>query len=127
MTIFEDPLEIHYNAEQCVKGRPHINLLRQAVRKNSADKRDLAVIMDYDTLERVADGLETELEDDGRVVAYSELERATRKIEKELGQVFVHRIDSNKDFALVMNPSAVYYDNSIDKQKQVVAAEVHPR
>jgi hypothetical protein len=121
MSIFEDPIEIHYNSENRISGDVSIDTIKRALRKVSSDVRNVAIIMDHNSIRELSDQVDVAVP---RCGIMDEHVSNTRLIEEALGHCsMVFGIDSGEPMCLVMDPSAVRYSNSIMDQKKVVAIE----
>jgi hypothetical protein len=123
MSIFEDLLEVHYNAENQTVQRWDIEALKTALDEVARPPEDVAIILDWDSLVYIADTIDEQLEYDD-VVPHEHAEFRPDKIGMALDvRSTIHGVGSDTDFGLVMDPSAVRYDNTIADQSGVVAIE----
>lgn len=121
MTLFEDPLEIHYNAENRLKDVRHVETLWTALRRVAAPPEDLVVILDWESLHYISDPLDVEIETD---LPAEHLELGPDKIGRKLDtRATIHGVDAGQAFGLVMRPYYVRYDNTIADQEKVLAID----
>ena len=123
MSLFEDVLEVHYNAENRVEGVRHIDTLRKALREIATPPEDATVVLDWGSLAYIAGGLDVEPEVTGHVPR-EHVELRPEKIELALDtDALVFGQESGMSWGVVLDPHAVRYDNSIADHSKVVAID----
>jgi hypothetical protein len=123
MSLFEDVVEVQYQSENRIEGPRNIDTLREGLRKIAASPDKVSIILDWDTLDKIAYPLDVEPEVTGHVPR-DHVELRPDKIGLALEtRAFVHGIETSQPLGLLMDPSAVRYSNSIINEKKVVAIE----
>jgi len=123
MSVFEDLLEVHYNAETRIEGLRHIDTLREALDRIAAPPVDVSLILDWGTLSYIAGGLDVEPEVTGHVPR-EHVELRPEKVELALDtDALVFGQESGTSWAVALDSHAVRYDNTIADHSKVVAID----
>lgn len=123
MSLFEDVIEVHYQSDNRIEGPRHIDTLRTGLRKIATSPEDVSIVLDWDSLDKVAYPLDVEPEVTGHVPR-DHVELRPDKIELALEtRALVHGVESGQAFGLLMDPRAVTYDNTVTDSKKVVAID----
>jgi hypothetical protein len=124
MSLFEDVVEVHYNADKRVSGGISLATLSKAVGRVARPLEDICIVITWNALDGVAAPLEEYEFDRDLLVPKEHIETRTRQVEREFGHEFnVHGVESGEDFAIVMDPSAVNYENDVIDDSGVVAID----
>ena len=124
MSLFEDVLEIHYNAESRVSGGMSLHTLRQAADEVGRPLEDVCIVVTWNALDGIAAPLDEYEFERELHIPKEHIETRTRQVEREFNhELHVHGVESGDDFALVMDPNAVTYANEIIDESGVVAID----
>ena len=122
MSLFEDIIEVHYNANERVEGPRTVGTIERAIDENIHDADDLSVVMDWDTCHYIEDSLmDIELDLD---LPESHLETSTKRIGRAVGgKTIVMGTDSGQSFGLALHPIGVNYNNEVIAPTSVIAID----
>ena len=124
MSLFEDVLEIHYNAENRIEQPTTIEAIEQALDRVAADPEDVSVVLDWDSLDAIAHPLDAKPDVSDAFLPPEHIEQRPEIIELTLDvPVIVLGVEAGQSFGLVMVPRAARYDNSIANHDKVVAID----
>ena len=128
MSLFEDVLEIHYNAKTRIEHAPTIGALKEALDCVAATPGDVSIVLDWDTLNTIAHPLDAEPDVSDTFVPPEHIEQRPEMVELTLDvPVLVHGVEAGQSFGLAMVPHAARYDNSIANHDKVVAIDFTPQ
>jgi hypothetical protein len=123
MSIFEDTLEVWWNATNTVEGPRELDTLGTALSRVSFPPEEVSIVLDWDSAHEISDQLDVTVPLDDQVVR-EHVELATQRIGLALGvRATIHGVNSGQPYGLVVNPHSVRYDNSIAHAPGVVAIE----
>ena len=122
MSIFEDVLEVHYNAETRVEGPPSADTIRTALNRVAHDPDDVSVVLDWDTAHEIEDQLmHISVDYD---LPESHVETSCDRISTALDtRATVHGTGTGMDFGLVLHPIGINYANEVIAPASVVAID----
>jgi len=123
MSIFEDPVEIYQDAPRRIDGPEEIETIECALKAVGAPADDVALVLGWDSVHTISDQLDVTVPVADHVVR-EHVELDTKRIGQALGtKTTVHGIETSGVCGIVMDPSAVRYDNSVVNPDRVVAID----
>ena len=122
MTIFEDLIEVHYDALTRIDGPRSIQTINRALDTNIHDASDLSVVLDWGTCSQMEEKLmDINLDLD---LPEEHVETSTDRIGIAAeGNPLVHGYESSEAFGIVMHPIGVNYNNDVISPGSVVAID----
>jgi len=122
MSLFEDVLEVHYDALRRVDGPRTVETIERALDSNIHDRDDLTVVLDWDTAHHIEDGLmHIDLDLD---LPESHVETSCDRIGRAIGgETLFIGTHSEQSFGVALHPIGVNYANEVISPGSVVAID----